>query len=556
MKTLEPFFKNSILTKISITLLIITTAISCSKDDEPAPVEIIKSAEKELTSFSFLSTNNTVLTTDVVANINATAKTLIANLPSDSPLTALTPTIAVSAKASISPQGAQDFTNPITYTVTAEDGSNSSYTITANSKSSAKELTSFVFLLTNNPIEINVVATIDEENKTVSATMPIGTNITGLIPEIIVSNNATVSPASAQNFTTPIKYTVTSEDESTVIYTITIIAQRTQRQILQAILDVNPNNTLEWNLNNTLDLGLLPGVTTNTTGKITELELHIKNIAELPSEIGQLSKLTDLSLFGNQLSSLPAEIVQLDNLEELSLGANPLKTLPTVIGQLTNLRVLSLQGTQLASLPTEIGQLVNLTDLNLTNNQLTALPVEIRQLINLEYLRLNSNQLTSLPRTGIGQLTKLRILPLSGNQLTSLPSELWQLVNLEYLGLSNNKLTELPEEIGQLVNLERLDLGRNQLTSMPQETEQLVNLDYLSLASNQLSFLPSVLPRLTSLTELILYNNQLSSLSAKLSLLTNLNMLDIRLNPLTDIPQSICDLEGLTISADPGVGCD
>ena len=50
--------------------------------------------------------------------------------------------------------------------------------------SSEKQITSFVFLLTNNPIEVNVVATIDEENKTITATMPPDTDLTGLLPEV------------------------------------------------------------------------------------------------------------------------------------------------------------------------------------------------------------------------------------------------------------------------------------------------------------------------------------------------------------------------------------
>lgn len=64
--------------------------------------------------------------------------------------------------------GALYFTDAVTYTVTAENGSTQNYAVTATSMSGAKQITSFVFLLTNNPIEVNVVATIDEENKTIS----------------------------------------------------------------------------------------------------------------------------------------------------------------------------------------------------------------------------------------------------------------------------------------------------------------------------------------------------------------------------------------------------
>jgi hypothetical protein len=52
--------------------------------------------------------------------------------PKGTVVTSLTPTIVVSEKATVSPTGAQDFTNSVTYTVTAEDGTTKkTYTATA-----------------------------------------------------------------------------------------------------------------------------------------------------------------------------------------------------------------------------------------------------------------------------------------------------------------------------------------------------------------------------------------------------------------------------------------
>jgi ABC-type uncharacterized transport system auxiliary subunit len=55
---------------------------------------------------------------------------------------------------------------------------------------------------------------IDEDAKTISVSVPNGTVVTALVPEITVSDNATVSPRSgvAQNFTNPVTYTVTAEE--------------------------------------------------------------------------------------------------------------------------------------------------------------------------------------------------------------------------------------------------------------------------------------------------------------------------------------------------------
>ena len=569
MKIYNPFYRALFSIKIVVLTIFLIINSGCSKDDEPEKEDIVKSSEKELLSFSFLAENNSALATDVAGNINATAKTILINLASDTPLITLTPTFSISQKAGIDNEGAQDFTNPVTYTVTAEDGSVNSYTVTALSNSSAKQITSFVFLLTNNPIDINVVATIDEENKTITAAMPPGTDLSGLLPEVKLSELATLDLDTAQNFIEPLEYTVTAEDGSIATYTVTITTLLTQRQILQAILNANSQNTLGWDIDATANLGDLDGVTLNAEDEIIELILIDKTISTLPSEIGQLTNLTSLLLNGNQFTSLPLEIGLLTNLTELNLRANELTSLPFEIGQLINLTDLSLRDNQLTSLAPEIGQLTNLTSLDLIFNQLTSLPPEIGQLTNLNGLYLNSNQLVLLPpeigqltnltslildgnqltslAPEIGQLTNLTSLDLDDNQLTSLPAEIGQLINLTGLELRSNQLTVLPSEIGQLTNLTKLILINNQLTSLPPEIGQLANLTRLELIRNQLTSLPPEIGQLTNLTELILNNNQLMSLPPEIGQLTNLTELRLRGNQLTTLPDEIGQLTNLTI---------
>lgn len=83
-----------------------------------------KSSEKQILSFSFYSPA-------VEATVMESAKTIVATLPAETDLTALVPVITVSDKATVNPASGvrQDFTNPVTYTVTAEDGSQASYTV-------------------------------------------------------------------------------------------------------------------------------------------------------------------------------------------------------------------------------------------------------------------------------------------------------------------------------------------------------------------------------------------------------------------------------------------
>ena len=76
-------------------------------------------------------------------------KKITVEMPAGTVVTALTPTIVVSEKATVSPNSgvAQDFTNAVTYTVTAEDGKTTGvYVVTVNVATS-----------TNNPIAGKVI---------------------------------------------------------------------------------------------------------------------------------------------------------------------------------------------------------------------------------------------------------------------------------------------------------------------------------------------------------------------------------------------------------------
>jgi outer membrane protein assembly factor BamB len=107
-----------------LTFALAVTMASCSKDD-PAPST--QSVSKEIKSF-VLGTLNPAVT----ATIDASAKTIKAELPAGTDLTKLSPTITLAEKATVSPATGivQDFSKPVTYTVTAEDGSTQVYTVT------------------------------------------------------------------------------------------------------------------------------------------------------------------------------------------------------------------------------------------------------------------------------------------------------------------------------------------------------------------------------------------------------------------------------------------
>jgi hypothetical protein len=84
-------------------------------------------------------------------------------------------------------------------------------------KSGAKSINSFVF----EELEPAVACVIGPN--TIEVTVPFGTVVTALTPTIVHSG-ASISPASgaAQNFTSPVVYTVTAQDGTTKAYTVTV----------------------------------------------------------------------------------------------------------------------------------------------------------------------------------------------------------------------------------------------------------------------------------------------------------------------------------------------
>lgn len=98
-------------------------------DEDTVP---IKSSENNILSFSFEELNPVV-----GGLINSESNVITATVPDDTNITALVPTITISSlatldKASLSPQ---DFSNPVTYTVTAENGQTKTYTVTIKKES-------------------------------------------------------------------------------------------------------------------------------------------------------------------------------------------------------------------------------------------------------------------------------------------------------------------------------------------------------------------------------------------------------------------------------------
>ena len=140
-------------------------------------------------------------------------------VPFSTSVTALSPTYSLAAGGSCVPaSGATlDFTGPQNYVVSAAGFADKTYTVTVTkaAASTAKDITAFAFP----GLPVTTIGA-----STVSVTVPFGTPVTNLSPTYSVSALASGSPvsATARDFSTPQTYTITAENGSTKVYTVTV----------------------------------------------------------------------------------------------------------------------------------------------------------------------------------------------------------------------------------------------------------------------------------------------------------------------------------------------
>ena len=176
---------------------------------------------------------------------------------------------------------------PVTYKVTAENGSTQDYVVTVNiAKSSDKAINRFSFLAADNDaLNEDFEANIDEESKTIKIKLPNRVDLSSLIPTVEVSPGAAILPKGKQatDFSNNVEYTVTANDGSTQKYTVTVTKSRSAREVLIAIDNANPGNRLGWDQNEP-DLSKWWGITV-TNNTVTKNDIEGDNINVLPPEI-------------------------------------------------------------------------------------------------------------------------------------------------------------------------------------------------------------------------------------------------------------------------------
>ena len=171
------------------------------------------------------------------------------------------------------------------------------------------------------------------------------------------------------------------------------------RTVLEAFYDATGGDWRDdTNWKTAVPLGEWYGVTTNSVGRVTRLDLAGNGLAgSMPTALGRLAKLEVLNLNNNDLTGpIPGTLENLVGLEELNLAGNALTgPIPAGLGRLANLKELFLHLNDLTGpIPVALGNLVKLQRLYLSTNELTGpIPRVLGRLVNLEALDLQGNAL-------------------------------------------------------------------------------------------------------------------------------------------------------------------
>ena len=251
-----------------------------------------------------------------------------------------------------------------------------------------------------------------------------------------------------------------------------------------------------------IGLADLPSDIVNLTA-LRELNVSGNNLASLPSSIGQLTELRKFVLCERDdnnfaLTALPDSITRCAKLEELILGASSIVSLPASIGNLKELRHLSVRGSKhLELLPDSIVQCSALTEINIAFTSIKSLPESIGDLRKLEILCAASTKLSSLP-VSISNCP-LKLLAIEGCEFETFPEEIVEIITLERLWAHNNRIMKLPESIGNMHKLEELTLQGNRLASVPVGLASIDASVVVDLTGNpKLKFVPSEVMSLDS----------------------------------------------------------
>ena len=213
----------------------VVTAADGSTQNYIVTVIVASNSAKDITAYSLNGSAGVITGTNIAVTVpfGTDVTSLIATF------TTTGTSVKVGAISQTSTATVNNFSSPVTYTVTAGDGSTQNYTITVTvAANSAKAITAY---------SLNgSVGVITGTN--IAVTVPFGTNTTALIAtftttgvNVKVGVSTQTSGATANNFSSPVTYTVTAGDSSTQNYIVTVtIAPSPAKDITAYSLNGSP----------------------------------------------------------------------------------------------------------------------------------------------------------------------------------------------------------------------------------------------------------------------------------------------------------------------------
>jgi len=291
----------------------VVTAADASTATYTVTVTIASSSAKAITAYSFAGY------TGAVGTINETAKTIAVTVPFGTPLTALVATftttgavVNVGTTVQTSLSTPNNFTSPVAYIVTAGDASTATYTVTVTiASNSAKAITAYSFAGYT-----GAGGTINETAKTIAVTVPYGTPLTALVATftttgtgVKVGTTVQTSTATPNDFTSPVVYTVTAGDASTVNYTVTVTVSQSIVLGLAGTFAILATSAISGSGNHiTGDVGLNPGSAQGIAPSEITGNIHVDDTAVINAQASLLAAFNDAVSRSTNAQSLPGNL--------------------------------------------------------------------------------------------------------------------------------------------------------------------------------------------------------------------------------------------------------
>nr|WP_319777196.1 transporter substrate-binding domain-containing protein [uncultured Sphaerochaeta sp.] len=551
-----------------------------SCDDLMNPGGDAKSSVKVISAFSI----NGVTISDLT--IDTTNHTITATVPYGTVLTALVPDISFTG-ASISPaSGTQvDFSSPVTFTITAEDGSKMEYKVTIVAGEAPDYVGTWYAEAEEsiNTLVLNADGTWEiweDENESEKET---GTyTVSDSTVSIVTDGDTAIGTYTYTISNGILSFTLVSDaDEDRQSIALMNWSQTYSGEVTLIIgtcPDYEPFEFLDDNDELTgFDIDVMNEIASRNNYQITWIQM---NFEDLFSEIAKGN--IDAAIAGITVTdereqyflfstpyydySSDEDYAVLFNMSDTQLKADMDKALAAMKSDgtfsdleasypgLSLISSLSFTDSALAQAvaDTDVLHVCDLTELNCEGLGISDLS-GIESLVCLEKLYLQDNDISDI--TKLGELTRLRNLYLDDNSISDI-SALEYLVNLEDLYINNNGVSDI-SVVEKFVNLKRLMADDNDISDISPVGE----LEYLSslrIGGNTGINNISVVSSLPSLVDFAMGNCSVSDFSPLYSLplkklrigemgisdisflsnfsdLSNLTVLKLRWNEITDI---------------------